>query len=105
MSKGVEFEELVEEALVNAQKDRELTMAAYDKMEAVFDIDAADPSTLQSVVLVGAQAVKLLEQLSRTNEQIMKLAQLRQKDVPANKERERINMDDLKIIMNKSNVG
>ncbi len=105
MSKGVEFEELVEEALVNAQKDRELTMAAYDKMEAVFDIDAEDPSTLQSVMLVGAQAVKLLEQLSRTNEQIMKLAQLRQKDAPVNKERERINMDDLKIIMNKSNAG
>lgn len=97
MSDSPNFDELLEEALKNAQKDRNLTMEAYEKMKPIFEIDSEDPQTLQSVMLVGQQAVKLLEQLSRANEQIIKLSQLRQKDKPSSKDRQPVDLDALRM--------
>ena len=99
------FDALLEEALLNAQKDRGLTMNAYEKMKPIFEIDSDDPQTLQSVMLVGQQAVKLLEQLSRSNEQIIKLSQLRQKDRPSSKDRKPVDLEELKLEMSKYSHG
>lgn len=75
------FEDLVEEALENAQKDRSLAGEAFEKMKRIFAVvDVEDPNTLQSVMLTGQQAVKLLESMSRSNDQILKAATLMQKD-------------------------
>lgn len=79
--KKTKFDDLVEEALVNAKQDRKLALNAYDSMKQIFeDIDTSNVETLQSVLLVGANAVKLLEQSSRSNEQVIKLAQLKEKE-------------------------
>lgn len=75
------FEKLVDEALKNAKKDRDLAGSAFEKMKGIFDqVDLDDPNTLQSVMLTGQQAVKLIESMSRSNEQILKAAQLMQKE-------------------------
>lgn len=78
--KEADYDSLIEEALSNAIEDRKLTKDAYVKMKDVFDIDVSDPNSLQAAMFVGSSAVKLLEQLTRSNEQIIKLSQLRQKD-------------------------
>ena len=79
--KKTKFDDLVNEALDNAKHDRNLALEAYDSMKQIFEeIDAKNPETMQSVLLVGANAVKLLEQSSRSNEQVIKLAQLKEKE-------------------------
>lgn len=79
--KKVKFDDLVDEALENAKHDRELALEAYEAMKPIFDeIDAKSPETMQAVLLVGQNAVKLLEQSSRSNEQVIKLAQLKEKE-------------------------
>ena len=80
------FEKLVDEALQNAKKDRDLAGSAFEKMKGIFDqVDLDDPNTLQSVMLTGQQAVKLIESMSRSNEQILKAAQLMQKEESSKK--------------------
>lgn len=76
------FDDLVDEALENAQEDRSIAKEAFKKMEPIFNIEVDDPSTMQAVMLTGQQAVKLIESMSRSNEQIIKLAQLKQKAKP-----------------------
>lgn len=81
------FEDLVGEALDNAQKDRGLAADAFQKMKRIFEVvDVDDPNTLQSVMLTGQQAVKLLESMSRSNDQILKAATLMQKDEKKSKQ-------------------
>lgn len=97
--KAATFDDLLDEALLNAQKDRERASQAFDKMKAIFDVvDVNDPATLQSVMLTGQQAVKLIESLSRSNDQILKAATLKQKDKPkvAEEDDEPFDVDDLK---------
>lgn len=96
MSYSPNFDDLLEEALKNAQEDRSQAREAYSKMKKIFDVDATDPEQLQSVMLVGQNTVKLLEQLSRSNEQIIKLSQLRQKDNSGSKDRTPFDIEELK---------
>lgn len=87
MKKEKTFEDLLDEALENAKSDRALAKDAFDKMRQIFDkVDVDDASSLQGVMLTGQQAVKLLESMSRSNEQILKAATLKQKDKPKLKE-------------------
>lgn len=78
------FQELVNEALKNAREDRERAKEAYENMKEIFNIDSSDPSTLQAVMLVGAQAVKLIETIASSNDQVLKAAALKQKDKTKN---------------------
>lgn len=79
--KGKSFDDIVVEALDNAKRDRGLASEAFQKMKRIFEVvDVEDPNTLQSVMLTGQQAVKLLESMSRSNDQILKAAALMQKD-------------------------
>jgi hypothetical protein len=91
-----EYDKLIDEALENAKSDREQAREAFEKMKPIFDIKATNPETLQGVMLVGQAAVKLLESQSRSNEQIIKLAQLKQKDKPSGNERSIIDVDSLR---------
>lgn len=77
----VNFDELIEEALKNAQDDRVLALDAFGEMKEIFSgIDRTNPETMQAALLIGANAVKLLEQSSRSNEQVIKIAQLKEKE-------------------------
>ena len=90
------FDDLLNEALENAIEDRAVSKESFNKMKAVFDINIDDPSTMQGAMLIGANATKLLENLTRSNEQIIKLAQLKQKDKPKNEEKIKpINLEEL----------
>lgn len=88
-----DYDTLIEKALENAIEDRKLAKDAYEHMKDIFEIDKTQPETMQAVMLTGQQAVKLLESMSRSNEQILKLAQMRQKDEPKEKEEEPEAMD------------
>lgn len=75
------FDSLLNESLGNAKHDRKLALDAFDQMKKIFEvIDTEKAESLQSVLLVGANAVKLLEQSSRSNQQIIHLAQLKEKE-------------------------
>lgn len=69
--------DLVEEALNNAREDRERTLEAYEGVKDALNTETADD--LQKTMLVGEKPVKLLEQLTRSNEQIVRLAQILQR--------------------------
>jgi hypothetical protein len=78
MSKKRTFEELLEDALSNALEDRSKTLRAYDNMKDSLDLSSEE--SIQKAMLLGPTAVKLLEQLTRSNEQIVRLAQLKEKE-------------------------
>lgn len=78
----VSFQDLINEALDNAREDRRRAKEAYEKMKPIFDIDPGDTATLQAVMLVGQQAVKLIESISSSNEQVLKAAGMKQKEKP-----------------------
>lgn len=92
------FDDLISEALKNALDDRKSAGEAWSKMKEIFDqIDPGEPGTMQGVMFAGSTAVKLLEAKTRANEQIIKLAQLKQKDKPIDKTTKTpINLDEIK---------
>jgi hypothetical protein len=78
--KDLSFQDLIEEAVENAREDRARAKDAYDKMKGIFDVvDPQDPSTLNTIMLAGAQTVKLIETIADSNEQVLKAAALKQK--------------------------
>lgn len=93
-----EYDQLIEKALDNAIEDRKLAKEAYEQMKDIFDIDVAAPESMQAVMLTGQSAVKLLESMSRSNEQIVKLAQMRQKDKPKEVEEDDNKPFDLEVL-------
>lgn len=100
-----DYDSLISEALDNAKEDRGQAKDAFEKMRPIFEIDTTNSETLQAVMLIGAQAVKLLESQSRSNEQIIKLAQLKQKDKPKLDEDESpFDIDVLREKVSKSKV-
>ena len=68
------LEELVEEALKNVQEDRGKILSAHQKLESA--LDAANP---EQTAIMGSTAVKVLEQLTKSNEQIVRLAQIKER--------------------------
>jgi len=99
-SKKMKFDDLVEEALENAKSDRSLALDAFESLKPIFeDIDRSKPESMQAVLLIGANAVKLLEQSSRSNEQVIKLAQLKEKESRAKETEEdtmQFTLEDIK---------
>lgn len=86
--KEVRLDEVVDEALSNAREDREKSLEAFDKMK-----DSLDPADMQAAMLIGDKAVKLLEQLTRSNEQIVRVAQILQRKEEKEKEKKREFLD------------
>lgn len=98
-SKKTNFQKLVDEALSNAQGDRGRILDAYEYMRAALEINPKDDEERSTNMLVGGNAVKLLEQATRANEQIVKLAQIKERQ--ENKENESnakkgLTLDDIK---------
>lgn len=79
--KSSTYEELIEEALANANADRARAIEAFDNTKHIYDIDPDNKNVeqLQGLMLVGQNIPKLLELAHKSNEQIIKLAQLREK--------------------------
>lgn len=83
------YEALLEEALANAQEDRNRAVEAFEQTKQIYDVkfDGEDKiETLQGLMLVGQNVHKLLEVANKSNEQIIKLAQLREKENSRKKE-------------------
>lgn len=70
--KGKNLEDLVNEALLNVDSDRKKVLDAYQKLEKVFD-------NAEQTMMAGTTAVKLLEQLTKANDQVVKLAQIKER--------------------------
>lgn len=77
MSDEIDFDLLAKEALENARQDRELVKESFEKMKRSLSIDTTED--VQTTMLVGEKAVKLLDLLTKTNSQIVQIAQLSQK--------------------------
>ncbi len=69
------LEELVDEALENVQSDRQKIVSAHDKLST-----ALDANNQEATILMGQVAVKVLEQLTKANEQIVRLAQIKERE-------------------------
>ena len=100
MSKIRNTDSLVTEALENARNDRERILEAFEEMKGALKLDTQED--LQKTMLVGEKAVKLLEGLTRTNEQVVRCAQILErkeskKKSNANEEEDkfRIRTDDI----------
>lgn len=94
------LEALVDEALENARKDRDRILDAYENMK-----DALDADNREQTVLMGQTATKLLEQLNKVNEQIVKLAQIKERQESKLAEKKKtsdsspLDIDDIKSFM------
>lgn len=93
-----EYDQLIEKALDNAIEDRKLAKEAYEQMKDIFNIEVDKPESMQAVMLTGQSAIKLIESMSRSNEQIVKLAQMRQKDKPKEVEEDDSKPFDLEVL-------
>lgn len=84
MNKKTSYEDLIEEALLNASADRERAVEAFEKTKQIYDVDFTDKETMEetmsALMLLGQSIPKLLELANKSNEQIIKLAQLREKE-------------------------
>lgn len=94
--KDVKLDLLVAEALINAREDRTKTLEAYENMKAALKIET--DTDIQKAMLVGEKAVNLLEQLTRSNEQIVRLAQIIERKESRKKEEDRkpIDLNDVR---------
>lgn len=78
-----DFDSLLKQALDNALEDRSRAVEAFNKTKHIYDINVEDSdgenesSNLQGLMLIGQNVSKLLEISQKSNEQIIKLAQLR----------------------------
>lgn len=95
------FESLLNESLANAKTDRQLALEAYNNVKSIFEnVDTTNVNSMQAILLVGQNVVKLLEQSSRSNEQIIRLAQLKEKEESTTKKKDddeglNLTMEDL----------
>ena len=94
MSKNLD--ELVDQALQNAIEDRDKALEAYNKMKEALSVETT--ANVQTAMLVGTTAVSLLDQLSRSNEQIVKLSQIiERREARTSKDKKRpLDLEDLK---------
>jgi hypothetical protein len=76
LTKTNNLDALVDEALSNAREDREKASDAYERMK---DALSAEESNLNKAMLLGGTTVKILEQLTRANEQVVRLAQIKER--------------------------
>lgn len=90
---------LLNEALANARKDRNLTLEAFEEMKVALRLETDED--LRKAMLVGEKPIKLLEQLTRSNEQIVRLAQLRERQDSRKKDdaRKPLDLSQLSKIM------
>lgn len=101
------FEELINKALENAISDRERAVNAYEKLKNIYDIDKSNDETLKGLMLVGQNVSKVLELCQKSNEQIIQLAQIREKDKNKAKKDEKstpLDIEEIRQIMNESKL-
>ena len=83
------LDDLIDEALENVREDRKKTLDAYEKMK--ISLNAEDKATTS---LLGDTAVKLLDSLTRGNEQVVKMAQIKERqESKSNKNEKRQPLD------------
>lgn len=92
----IDLDSLIMEALNNARVDRVSALEAYDGVKKALSL--ADDEDLKNTMLVGDKPIKLLEQMTRSNEQIVRLAQIAEKRDSKKKEVKKtpISMEDIK---------
>jgi hypothetical protein len=107
LKKTKKHDELIEQALKNAKIDRQLALEAYDKMKNIFnEIDTSQPETMQAVLLIGSNAVELIKSAGKSNDQIIKLAAIKEKEDARTEEEDPENVPiTLEDIQNLKNVG
>lgn len=97
--KETAYEELIEKALENAISDRERAIEAFDKTKSIYDIDPGNASSIQGLMLLGQSVPKLLDIANKSNEQIIRLAQIREKeqarDLKSKEEEEPFNVEEI----------
>lgn len=78
--KKVTFEEVAEEVLKNARDDRQMALNQIEKLKDVFNIDTKNSESMSAAMLIGGSLVKLIEQLTRSNEQLVRVAQIKERE-------------------------
>lgn len=84
MSDESDLNSLIKEALENARKDRQKTIEAYENTKEALKTETDEDQRLN--VMIADRPIKLLEQLTRSNEQLVRLAQIREKQISRKKE-------------------
>lgn len=89
------LDDLIEQAKENAVEDRDKTLDAYHKLKGALSADTEDETRI--AMLLGPTVISLLEQLTRSNEQIVRLAQILERRESRKKEEQRplIDLDNL----------
>jgi hypothetical protein len=107
LAKKKDFQKLLDEALKNAQEDRLIAKEAYNGMRGIWDVDTTQPETMQAVMVAGASAVKLIEAMTRSNEQVVRLAALQQKEDPDEEEEEEApaSIEEMRAALSKQKAG
>ncbi len=77
-------DELADEALANARSDRQQAQEMLASLKDIFS-DINNEENMSKAMVLGDKAVDLLDQLSRSNEQIIRLAQIKEKEASRNK--------------------
>ncbi len=90
-AKKINLDELINQAKINAEEDRDKTLEAYHKMKSVLTAETEDE--VRGAMLLGPTVISLLEQLTRSNEQIVRLAQIAEKRESRAKQDERKPLD------------
>ena len=97
------FDGLVEEALANARADRDRILEAYEKVKSA--LDTANP---EQNFTMGQTATKLLEQLNKANEQVVRLAQIKERRESKLDDKKKssgpIDIDDIKDLVEKQKL-
>lgn len=98
-----DFDSLMKTALKNAMDDRDRAVEAFNKTKDIYNINLEAPedgenqsSNLQGLMLIGQNVSKLLEISLKSNDQIIKLAQLRKEKKIKSDTKSPFNFDDLK---------
>lgn len=84
------LEQLVDEALENIKSDRDKILDAHDKLKS-----ALDATNMEATAVIGGVAVKVLEQLTKSNEQIVRLAQIKERQESRTKQEESSDVFDI----------
>ena len=95
------LEDLFNKALLNIEEDREKLIELYEKA-----IDGKNFDSVDEVAILGNTAVKILETLNRVNEQIVKLAQIKEREESKGKKEsvdKPFSVDDIRQIMESAN--
>lgn len=92
---------LLDEALTNTREDRERIKEAYEKMKEALNVKN------EAKILAADHAIKLIENLNKNNDIIVKLAQIKEREESRKKEKKGkaapFDIDEIKTFAEKDN--